>query len=257
MVNSLEIETKKTSPFEAFREKVINLLSVPQDDEPANFQQILLEASYNYTDVKVRQKLEDAIYYGISFLLDKIIHPDQRIDSNGSKILAQKIDYLLTKSQSIWQDYFQEYAQIVAKITLDEDYEEANNYPSVINFWRQILDIIPNLKNIHEQNRRSYYGNYKSLAIIFSKTQQKDLSEFLYRMSGNIGRDIPPEIRNSLSPDIRSRLFGVPNQTMLGQVYFTQSIHHHNNTGDGGGKAIFGFLFFLAGTLIFFNFIKH
>jgi hypothetical protein len=259
MVKSLEIETRKASPFEDFRERlIISLLGEPENDnEPkiTELQQYLLEASKKYPDVQVSKKVEDSIYSGISFLLEKLINTEQNFDKNDAKILAQKIDYFLTKSSSVWQIYFQKYAEIVAKITLYEDYEEANNYPSVITFWQPILDILSNLKNVHEQNRRSNYGNYKSLAIIFSKTQRKDLSEFLYRMSGNSGSNIPPEIRNSLDPNIRSRLFSVPNQTIYGQGASTPSIHYDAHD-RGDGEAIFGFLVFIAGNIIFFTSIK-
>ncbi len=248
IVNSLEIETRKASPFEDFRESVRSVLGVSENsNEPKllEFQRVLLEASYNDPDVK--QKLEDAIYSGISFLLEKLMNPDQRTD-------VQKINYLLIRSQTIWSKNFKIYAKLAAANILYEDDDNNKKYKSIIYFSQPVIEILEKIENTNHKNQ--YYRDYHALAQIFREIEQKDLSELFYRMSGNIANQIPQDVRSSLSNEVRSQIFAVSNQTMSGQVYPTQSIHN-NNTGDGGAKAIFGFLFFLAGTIIFFTSIEH
>ncbi|MEA5578255.1 hypothetical protein [Anabaena sp. UHCC 0451] len=251
MVASLEMETKQASLFEDFRNKTINLLGLSEDNNQPTipeFQRILLEASSNY-DVQVSQKLENSIYFGISFLLEKVTNPDQRTD-------VEKIKYLLIQSQTIWSDSFKLYAKLVAANILYEDNDNNKKYQSIIDFSQQIIEILEKIKNTNHKNQ--HYRDYHALAQIFREIEQKDLSELFYRMSGNSGNQIPQDVRTGLSNEIRSRIFGVPNQTMFGQVSSTPSSHNdHNDRGDGGAKAIFGFLFFLAGNIIFFTSITH
>ena len=259
MVISLEIETKKTSPFKYLRDKTRNILGLSEDhNQPTipEFQRILLEASVNY-DAQIHQKLENSIYSGISFLLNKLINPEQRINTNEAKVIAQKIDYLLTRSQGIWQEYFQKYAKMIAQVILDQEDEKSIKYPSIISFCKPILDIIPQLKNIHEQNRHDQYGDYKRLAIIFSKTHRKDLAEFLYCMSGTSDDKIPTEIFNSLDLQIRSQIFDAPSQTIFKQTSYNQSNNSHYNDEKDIADIITGFIFFCIGTFIFFYTAKY
>ncbi|MBD2625910.1 hypothetical protein [Trichormus variabilis] len=253
IVNSLDIENLSKSPFDNLGERFINSLGLSEDNNQEHileFQQFLLEASSKWENTQVIYKLEDSIYYGISYLLIHLIlnKPDSTIES--------KIDYLLTQSHSIWSGYFQRYIDKVASLVLDKDDQDTNNYPSIIDFSNPIIDIINKIKQARKENKNiSYerYINYKKLAVIFRKTQRKDLAELLYRISGNRGDQIPHDVRNSLSNEIRSQIFGVPtNQTIFTPIYATRSIHYHNNdNGDGMAKAIFGFLLFLLGAAIF------
>ncbi|MTJ46548.1 hypothetical protein [Dolichospermum sp. UHCC 0259] len=264
MVQSLELDTQQTSSgWISTLRNWANPSESNRQSDISEFQRVLLEAIYDLEASydqgnSVIYKLESSIYFGISFLLDKLINPDRMININEVKVMAQKIDYLLTRSQGIWQTYFKEYTEIIAQVIL---YQENINYPSVITFCQPILDIIPNLKNIHEQNRRYQYGNYKSLAIIFSKTHRKDLAEFFYRMSGTSGDKIPTDVRTSLDPQIRSRIFYVPNQTGM---YSNSSNNSDSNSegdpsieeGDRAANAVIVGVFFFIVVLIFFYMAK-
>jgi hypothetical protein len=251
MVESLEIDTQPTSSdWISTARNWANPSESNKQPDISNFQRFLLEASDDQ-DHQVIYKLRNSIYFGISFLLDKLINPDQMININEAKVMAQKIDYLLTRSQGIWQKDFQKYTEIIAQIILYQENEKTVNYhPAITTFCQPILDIIPKLKNLHEQNRRYHYGNYRSLAIIFSKTHRKDLAEFFYRMSGTNRDNIPADVRNSLDAQIRSRIFYVPNQTRMSSN--SSNNGDSSSEGDRVANAVIVCVLFCIVALIFF-----
>jgi hypothetical protein len=248
MVQSLELDTQQTSS--GWISTLRNWANPSESNNQAHiseFQRVLLEdidhleASYDQDNSFIYNKLKDSMYYGISFLLDKLINPEV-------KVMAQKIDYLLTRSQGIWQEYFKKYTEIIAQVIL---YKKDTNYPSVITFCQPILDIRPNLKNTHERNRRSLYGKYQNLAIIFSKTHRKDLAEFFYRMSGNKEEQIPQDVRTALHKDIRAEIFGEHNQRVSPTTERRTQVY--DNQEDTLPKSILGFMLFVVGSIFFYR----
>ena len=255
MVQSLEIDTQKTSSgwIDSARSWANPSESNRQSDI-SEFQRVLLEASYDQ-DNSVIYKLEDSIYYGISYLLIHLLTNQQ------NSIIEAKIDYLLTQSQTIWSGYFQKYVHTVAKVVLYNDHQDANNYPSIVNFCHTIIEIIEKIKKSREEKKNiSYekYLSYKKLAIIFSKIGRKDLAELLYRISGNKGEQIPRDVRNSLSQEIRGEIFGEQNQRIFTQTpsYIVNYNNHNDDQGDALSKSIIGFILFVLGSVIFFSGIK-
>jgi hypothetical protein len=260
MIQSITIESSPTSGGQNLVDTARNWAKQWEDNNErtsiSEFQKFLLKASYNYDDVKVREKLEHSIYYGISYLLIHLITNEQ------DSIIESRIGYLLTESQSIWSQYFQSYIDIVARVVLDKDkdHEDANNYPSIIDFCKIIIELIERIKQAREENKnyKKYINyKYKKLAVIFRKTKRKDLTELFYLMSGNT--TIPQDVRNCLPDNIRSQIFGTPtNQGIFTPIYPTNNYinYNHSDRGDDLHKAILGFLFFLFGSFIFFNRIK-
>ena len=256
MVQSLEIDTQPASSgwIDTARSWANPSESNRQSDI-SEFQRVLLKASYDQ-DNSVIYKLEDSIYYGISYLLIYLMTNSQ------NSIIDDKIDYLLTQSQTIWSVYFQKYVDTVAKVVLYNDHEDINadNYPSIINFCDTIIEIIDKLKKSREEKKHiSYekYLNYKKSAVLFSKIGRKDLAELLYRISGNKGEQIPRDVRNSLSQEIRREIFGEQNQRIFTQTP-SHTVNYKNNDdqGDALSKSIIGFILFVFGSFIFFSDIK-
>ena len=251
MVQSLEIDTQQTSS--GWIETVRNWANPSESNKQSDiseFQRVLLEASYDQ-DNSVMYKLEDSIYYGISYLLIYLITNSQ------NSIIEAKIDYLLTQSSSIWFEYFQRYVDTVAKVVLNNDYQDANDYPSIINFCGTIIEIIEKIKKSREEKKHiSYekYLNYIKLAIIFRKIERKDLAEFFYRMSGNKGEQIPKDVRTALRRDIRAEIFGEHNQSVSPTTeYPTPVYRYYGNPEDTLPKSILGFMLFVVGSIFFYS----
>lgn len=255
MVQSLELPTKKTSQSNSWITTTRNWANQSNTSNQTTnfleFQRVFLEASYQCEDHQVIYKLEDSIYYGISYLLIYLITHEQ------NSMIENQIDYLLTQSDTIWSGYFQKYANTVAKVILSEDNEEARRSPSIIDFCNTIIEIIEKIKKTHEEHKQVSYGNYinyQKLAKIFSEIGHKKFAELLYRISGSKGDQIPRDCRDKLDPDMR-KIFGQPIEASPWRSSMINS-RGNDDRGDGGAKAIFGFLFFLAGSIIFFYRLK-
>jgi len=253
MVQSLELDTQQTSSN--WISTARNWANPSESNNQAHiskFQRVLLEASYDQDNSVIYNKLEDSMYYGISYLLIHLITTNQQ-----NSIIEAKIDYLLTQSQTIWSEYFQNYVNTVAKVVLYNDYQDANDYPSIINFCGTIIEIIDKLKKSREEKKHiSYekYLNYKKLAIIFRKIGRKDLAEFFYRMSGNKGEQIPQDVRTALRRDIRAEIFGEHNQRVSPTTeYPTPVYHYYDNQEDTLPKSILGFMLFVVGSIFFYS----
>ena len=173
MVQSLEIDTKKTSP------RILE------------FQRVLLEASFEYEDSLVNQRLISSIYTGISYLLNQLMSTEKG---------NNKIEFLLTQSQNVWSYYFLTYAELIKKRIFSE--EKTIIEESMENFCQEILTLLQESKNITLEKRKQY----KKLASTFIKINYYSLAGTFYYIGDKYG-NIPPNIRDSIDPKILRKIY--------------------------------------------------
>ncbi|MDD1469186.1 hypothetical protein MEO43_28960, partial [Dolichospermum sp. ST_sed5] len=173
MVQSLEIDTKKTSP------RILE------------FQRVLLEASFEYEDPLVNQRLISSIYTGISYLLNQLMSTEKG---------NNKIEFLLTQSQNVWSYYFLTYAELIKKRIFSE--EKTIIEESMENFCQEILTLLQESKNITLEKRKQY----KKLASTFIKINYYSLAGTFYYIGDKYG-NIPPNIRDSIDPKILRKIY--------------------------------------------------
>ena len=163
MVQSLEIDTRRTSP---------HILE---------FQRVLLEASFEYEDPLVNERLVFSIYGGISYLLNQLMAND-----NGNN----QIEFLLTQSQSVWSKTFSNYAELVKKRIFSEE-EEIIVEESMETFCQEILTLLQRPQDISLAKRKQY----KKLASTFIKINYFSLAGAFYYISAKY---IPPIIQDRI-----------------------------------------------------------
>lgn len=207
LLKSIHVE-KKPSPFlGSLTSPVKNLLKKPADNNHIllllEFQNQLLKESSKY-DFQVQQRLQESIYYGITFFLRSLVNLDSN-DPNDQRI-AQQINYLLTEHQSIWNEYFQEYAYLVAKKVFYQPNIDISANNSVKKFCETIVAILEDIKNkkLDLASRNRLYGKYKPLALIFQKINRTDLAELFYRICGS---QVPKELLDKIPPEFKTTIF--------------------------------------------------
>ncbi|MBD2680162.1 MULTISPECIES: hypothetical protein [Nostoc] len=189
-----------TSPFK-------NWLNQPADNSDIfrllEFQNQLLKESCKYNS-QVQQRLHESLYYGITFFLRSLITLNPN-DPNHQRI-AQQINYLLTEHQSIWNEYFQQYAYLVATKIFYQPNIDISAYNSVRKFCEQISEILEEIKNqkLNSTSRKRLYGRYRPLALIFQNINRTDLAELFYRISGS---QVPQELIGKIPLDFQTRIF--------------------------------------------------
>ncbi len=207
LLKSIHVENKRSPFLVSLTSPVKNLLNKPVDNNHIllllEFQNQLLKESSKY-DFQVQQRLQESIYYGITFFLRSLVNLDPN-DPNDQRI-AQQINYLLTEYQSVWSQYFQEYAYLVATKICYQPNIDISAYNSVRKFCETIFAILEDIKNkkldLHSRNR--LYGQYKPLALIFNKINRTDLAELFYRISGS---QVPKELLGKIPPEFKTTIF--------------------------------------------------
>ena len=172
MVQSLEIDTKKTSP------RILE------------FQRVLLEASFEYKDSLVNERLISSIYAGISYLLNQLMSTEKG---------NNKIEFLLTQSQNVWSHYFLTYAGLIEKRIFSE--EKTIIEESMENFCQEILNILQSQNIVLARNNQ-----YKNLTSTFIKINFYSLAAIFYYIGDKYG-NIPIDIRNSIDPKILRKIY--------------------------------------------------
>ncbi len=207
LLKSIHVEKKPLSFWDSLTYPIKNLLNQPPDNNNIflllEFQNQLLKESSKY-DFQVQQRLQESIYYGITFFLRSLVNLNSN-DPNDQRI-AQQINYLLTEHQSIWSEYFQEYADLVAKKVFYQPNIDISANNSVKKFCETIVAIVEDIKNkkldLHSRNR--LYGQYKPLALIFNKINRTDLAELFYHISGS---QVPKELLGKIPPEFKTKIF--------------------------------------------------
>ncbi|WP_445636559.1 hypothetical protein NSTC745_01481 [Nostoc sp. DSM 114161] len=207
LLKSIHVENKPSSIWDFLTFPFKILLNPPINNDHIfpllEFQDRLLKESCKY-DSQVQQRLTESIYYGITFFLTILI----TFDPNDPKHqrLAQQINYLLIESQSIWSQYFQKYAEIVADRFFYQPEIDVNAYKSVRKFCQTILEKLEEIKNNNcdSASRKRLYGEYKSLAPIFAKINRRDLAELFYLISGS---QVPQEVIGNIPEEFRTTIF--------------------------------------------------
>ncbi len=200
LLKSIHVPNDSLSVWDSLISQVKKLLITPTNNDHIfrvlEFQHQLLKECYKY-DFQVQQRLIESIYYGITFFLRSLVNLDPN-DPNDERI-AQQINYLLTQHQSIWNQYFQEYAYLVATKVFYQPNIDISAYNSVRKFIETILEILENIKNkkLDLGNRKRLYGRWKLLALIFEKINRTDLAELFYRISGS---QIPKKLLGKIPP---------------------------------------------------------
>ncbi|MFN6518033.1 MAG: hypothetical protein RMY29_026590 [Nostoc sp. CreGUA01] len=207
LLRSIHVEKKPLSFWDSLTYPIKNLLNQPPDNNNIflllEFQNQLLKESSKY-DFQVHKRLQESIYYGITFFLRSLVNLNFN-DPNDQKI-AQQINYLLTEHQSIWSEYFQEYAYLVAKKVFYQPNIDISANNSVKKFCETIVAILEDIQNkkldLHSRNR--LYSKYKPLALIFNKINRTDLAELFYRISGS---QVPKELLGKIPPEFKTKIF--------------------------------------------------
>ena len=186
MVKSLEIDTKKISP------RILE------------FQRFLLEASVEYEDPLVNERLVFSIYAGISYLLNQLIYT-----KNGN----HQIEFLLTQSQSVWSRTFLDYAELVKKRIFSK--EKTIVEESMETFCQEILTLLERPQNISLAERKQY----KKLASTFIKINYYSLAGTFYYISDKY---IPPIINDTIDHEILRKIHNI-------KSHKTDSLSKNNN----------------------------
>lgn len=173
MVESLEIDTKKTYP------RILE------------FQRVLLEARFEYKDSLVNERLIYSIYAGISYLLNQLMSTEKG---------NNKIEFLLTKSQNVWSHYFLTYAGLIEKRIFSE--EKTIIEESMETFCQEILTLLQRPQNISLAERKQY----KKLASTFIKINYFSLAGAFYYISDKC---IPRIIEDKIHYEIRIKIYNI------------------------------------------------
>jgi hypothetical protein len=173
MVQSLEIDTKKTS------------------SRILEFQRVLLEASFKYEDSLVNERLISSIYAGISYLRNQLMSTNKG---------NNKIEFLLTQSQNVWSQYFLTYAKLIEKRIFSE--EKTIIEESMETFCQEILTLLQRPQNISLAERKQY----KKLASTFIKINYFSLAGAFYYISDKY---IPPIIEDKIHYEIRIKIYNI------------------------------------------------
>ncbi|BAZ83849.1 hypothetical protein [Dolichospermum compactum] len=173
MVESLEIDTKKTYP------RILE------------FQRVLLEASFEYKDSLVNERLISSIYAGISYLLNQLMSTEKG---------NNKIEFLLTKSQNVWSHYFLTYAGLIEKRIFSE--EKTIIEESMEDFCQEILTLLQRPQNISLAERKQY----KKLASTFIKINYFSLAGAFHYISDKY---IPPIIQDKIHYEILIKIYNI------------------------------------------------
>ncbi|MDZ8105247.1 MAG: hypothetical protein RM338_06420 [Nostoc sp. DedQUE12a] len=207
LLKSIHVENKSPSFWDSLTSPFKNWLNQPADNShiflPLEFQNQLLKESSKY-ELQVQQRLTESIYYGITFFLTNLVNLNPN-DPNHQRI-AQQINYLLTEHQSIWNEYFQQYAYLVATRVFYQPNIDISAYNSVRKFCERIFAILEDIKNkkLDLANRKKLYSQYKPLALIFQNINKTDLAELFYRISGS---QVPQELIGKIPLDFKTRIF--------------------------------------------------
>ena len=152
------------------------------------FQTQLVNASFNYKNELVRKRLVCSIYTGISYLLNQLIFTD-----NGNN----KIEFLLTQSQSVWSKYFLSYAELIEKRIFCE--KETTVEGSMETFCQEISNILQKPQDISLTERKKY----KKLGSIFTEIECYSLAGTFYYISD---RHIPKDILDLIDDEIYRKI---------------------------------------------------
>ncbi|MBO1072244.1 MAG: hypothetical protein HEQ13_24080 [Dolichospermum sp. DEX189] len=152
------------------------------------FQTQLLKASFDYKNELVSKRLVYSIYTGISYLLNQLISTD-----NGNN----KIEFLLTQSQSVWYEYFLSYAELIERRILCE--KEAPLEESMETFCQEISNILQKPQDISLIERKKY----KKLGSIFTEIEWYNLAGTFYYISD---RHIPKNILDLIDDEIYRKI---------------------------------------------------
>ncbi|RCJ22388.1 hypothetical protein A6S26_21795 [Nostoc sp. ATCC 43529] len=207
LLKSIHVEKKPSSFLDYLAFPIKNLLNQPADNSDIfrllEFQNQLLKESCKY-DSQVQQRLQESIYYGITSFLKILI--TLNLNEPKHQRIAQQINYLLTEHQSIWNEYFQEYANLVATKIFYQPNIDISAYNSVRKFCEQISEILEEIKNqkLNSTSRRRLYSQYRPLALIFQNINRTDLAELFYRISGS---QVPQELIGKIPLDFQTRIF--------------------------------------------------